>query len=163
MAQHVKHMALSLLWHRFNPWPGNFSKLPVWHPPKLNICIRREWKKTETRTPLSLSSGEGFHPRVCLYPRSLQKGLGADKNVSTYANPCLRYRTAGQRTQEWSRGAGTRFAQLLKSALAFGSTPKSSFFTFRAFQNLIIIYVSIFVKLKKLGMFCPLIILSQKR
>ena len=28
MAQQVKDPVLSLLWHGFNPWPGNFHRLP---------------------------------------------------------------------------------------------------------------------------------------
>ena len=26
----VKNLALSLLWHEFNPWPRNFHMLQVW-------------------------------------------------------------------------------------------------------------------------------------
>ena len=29
MAQRVKDLELSLLWHRFNPWPGNFCMSQV--------------------------------------------------------------------------------------------------------------------------------------
>ena len=34
VAQLVKDLALSLLWHRFDPWPGNFPMLRAW--PKRN-------------------------------------------------------------------------------------------------------------------------------
>ena len=30
VAQQVKDLALSLLWHQFDPWPGNFCMLWVW-------------------------------------------------------------------------------------------------------------------------------------
>ena len=30
MAQQVKDLALSLLWHQFDPWPWNFCRLWAW-------------------------------------------------------------------------------------------------------------------------------------
>ena len=38
MAQRVKDLALSLLWFRFDPWPGNFCMSQVW-PKKMRITI----------------------------------------------------------------------------------------------------------------------------
>ena len=37
VAQWVKYTALSLLWLRSDPWPGNFHMLQVW-PKKLSKC-----------------------------------------------------------------------------------------------------------------------------
>ena len=31
VAQRVKHVALSLLWHEFNPWSRNFHMPWTWH------------------------------------------------------------------------------------------------------------------------------------
>ena len=37
MAQHVKDLALSLLWHVFNPWPGNFRMPQTWPKKEKNV------------------------------------------------------------------------------------------------------------------------------
>ena len=38
MAQHVKGSALSLLWCRFDPWPGNF-RVPKAQPKKKDVGL----------------------------------------------------------------------------------------------------------------------------
>ena len=74
MPQRIKDPALSLLWHRFDPWPRNFLMPQVW--PKKNHT-----KHTTPCTGLatSKSQGEPSRPRTDLLspqPRSsLQVGI----------------------------------------------------------------------------------------
>ena len=44
VAQHIKDPALSLPWHGFDPWPGNFS-MPQMRPPKEQRILGHEGKK----------------------------------------------------------------------------------------------------------------------
>ena len=39
MAQQVKDLALSLLWHGFHPWPGNFCVPQAW-PKKMMLRMK---------------------------------------------------------------------------------------------------------------------------
>ena len=48
MVQQVKELMLSLLWHRFNPWPGNLCMLSVNRKKKyIYIYIYSKWKAQE--------------------------------------------------------------------------------------------------------------------
>ena len=53
----VKDLMLSLLWHRFHPWPGNFHMLRV-RPKKKNAVVRRESKNV--KTPQALKSAKNY-------------------------------------------------------------------------------------------------------
>ena len=50
MAQWVRDLVLSLLWHGFDPWPGNFLILWVW-PKKvcIGVPIVAQWLMNPTR------------------------------------------------------------------------------------------------------------------
>ena len=39
MAQKIKDLVLSLLWHGFNPWPRNFHMPQVWLKKKKNVYL----------------------------------------------------------------------------------------------------------------------------
>ena len=55
MIQWVKDLALSLLWHRFDPWPGNFHVPQA--EPKKNPKHTAHWVRDHLR-----GAGEG---KVC--------------------------------------------------------------------------------------------------
>ena len=56
MAQWVKYPVLSLLWRRFNPWPGNFH-MPQVRPKMKKIYIYIEF--------MTLSFSSIFSPKNC--------------------------------------------------------------------------------------------------
>ena len=39
VVQWAKDLALSLLWHRFSPWPGNFRMLWAWRKIKISWIL----------------------------------------------------------------------------------------------------------------------------
>ena len=74
-AQPVKDLALprqqlwSLLWHWFDPWPGNFHRPQV--RPKKKIIIKQKKKKTNPGVPVvvqRVKNWTGIHEDVSLNP-----------------------------------------------------------------------------------------------
>ena len=63
VAQQVKDPALSLLWHRFDPWPGNFRMLWAW--PKKKKKKKKNHKvlcSEDTDFSLRVFGAAGWHP-----------------------------------------------------------------------------------------------------
>ena len=61
VAQQVKHLTLSLLWHRSHPWPGIFGVLQVW--PKKTKC-RRSRGSSVVAKPTSIHKDAGLIPAL---------------------------------------------------------------------------------------------------
>ena len=49
MAQQIKDTALSLLWHRFDPWPGDLL-----HAKSLHVLAEKKKKRERKKSDLSV-------------------------------------------------------------------------------------------------------------
>ena len=78
MAQQVEDLTLSLLWRKFDPWPGNFPMVQAWTKQN-KTKKKKEKKKEEEEEEKPANSMKKNKLAILGYCKKLRKGVRCKK------------------------------------------------------------------------------------